>query len=101
MGRQSLPKNSGMWFVFDYLGKYTFWMKNTHISLDILFINEHFEIVDMFLNAPPCLKDPCTLYTSKKNAKYALELNAGTVVTYGISVGDTAYYTKLSTITVK
>ncbi len=96
MGRIELAPNSGMWFVFDYLGKYTFWMKETLIPLDIIFVNERFEIVSIFENVPPCIEDPCPLYTTKENSLYVLEIPGGSVSRYQISLGDIAVYTQLT-----
>lgn len=98
MGRKELPANQGMWFVFDYLGKYTFWMKNTLVPLDIIFINERFEIVTIYENAQPCKEDPCDLFIAKANSQYVLEIPGGSVSAYNISVGDIAVYTQLSEI---
>ena len=96
MGRESLPLRSGMWFVFDGLGKYTFWMKNMLISLDILFVNEQFEIVHLVENARPCSTDDCKLYKTRFNAKYVLEINAGLSSRYGFSEGDMVVFSGVS-----
>jgi len=51
-----------------------FWMKDTLIPLDIIFINKDLRIVDI-IQAVPCKKDPCKVYTPKNKAKYVLEVN--------------------------
>lgn len=88
MYRQSLGKDSGMLFIFGKQELLTFWMKNTMIPLDILFISSDLVIVDVS-TMYPCTLDPCPFYTSKQPAKYALEVNAGYVRSHTIKTGDT------------
>lgn len=76
MYRESLDANKGMLFIFDYAGVYPFWMKNTLIPLDIIWINEDKEVV-YIANAVPCKNDPCPNYDPGKEALYVLEVNAG------------------------
>ncbi|MBD3313334.1 DUF192 domain-containing protein [Candidatus Woesearchaeota archaeon] len=77
MGREVLEDDSGMLFVFDNECYYTFWMKDTLIPLDIIFISENMTIVDIKHNATPCHEDPCRGYGPEQPAKYVLEVNAG------------------------
>lgn len=87
MFRTSLDENSGMLFVFDKEQQLSFWMKNTLIPLDIIFIGNDLKIVDLKENFQPCMPDAdCEVYTSL--AKYALEVNAGFVRENGIKIGD-------------
>ena len=78
MFRESLDKNSGMFFIFPEEGIYNFWMKNTLIPLDIIWINSNKEIVFIKKNAPPCLEEICETFSSDEKALYVLELNAKT-----------------------
>ena len=87
MFREKLEENSGMLFIFENEESQTFWMKNTLISLDIIFIGSDLEIVDI-KNAEPCRKDPCKLYASPGPAKYVLEVNAGFAARNKLKVGD-------------
>ena len=87
MFRKNLDKNSGMLFVFDDEKNQTFWMKNTLIPLDIIFIDSNLKIVDIKY-ADPCKKDPCAVYTSSKPAKYVLEVNLGFAADNKINVDD-------------
>ncbi len=77
MFRKSLDKNNGMFFIFDDSVIRYFWMKNTYIPLDIIFIDENFTIVNIAENVPVCVKEPCENYQSLKPVKYVLEVNAG------------------------
>ena len=87
MHREYLDENSGMLFVFEQEGKPGFWMKNTLISLDMIFINADDKIVDI-MTAEPCEKDPCKSYTPQAEAKYVLEVNAGFAQKHNIEIGD-------------
>ena len=87
MFRESLSENSGMWFVFPGNGTYPFWMKNTLISLDIIWVNENLEVV-YIANAIPCEADPCPNYNPRVLAKFVLEINAGSAERAGLKVGD-------------
>ena len=87
MFRESLDENSGMLFVFDNKAKYAFWMKNTLIPLDVIFIDENFNIVDI-IYAVPCKEDPCERYIPKKESLYVLEVNGNFTIKNGISIGN-------------
>jgi len=85
---ESMPENEGMLFIFGDSAPRTFWMKNTLIPLDMIFIDENFVVVDVKEDIPPCKADPCGTYPSGKNSKFVVELNAGSVKEHNISVGD-------------
>jgi hypothetical protein len=88
MFRENLDENNGMLFIFNNSGKYNFWMKNTLIPLDIIWINKNIEIVDIKENVPPCKQEPCEIYSPKTEAWYVLEVNGGSVKMNNISIGD-------------
>lgn len=89
MFRKHLPWNAGMLFIFNNEEPRTFWMKNTLIPLDMLFLDSGFKIVDVLENVPPCAQgDECPLYPSNKPAQYVLEVNGGFVQENGINIGD-------------
>ena len=87
MSRENLDENSGMLFVFDDENNQTFWMKNTLIFLDIIFISKDMKIVDIKY-ATPCREDPCRLYKSSKPAKYVLEVNGNFTIKHNIKMDD-------------
>lgn len=88
MFRENLEWDRGMFFVFEDERMLSFWMKNTLIPLDMLFIDADFRIVDIKENVSPCKEDPCPSYPSKKPAKYVLEVNAGFVLKNDIKIDD-------------
>lgn len=90
MHRSSLGKDEGMIFYFEESGFLSFWMHNTPIPLTIIFLNENRRVVDIQDMAPCLEKDAelCRIYTSRKSAKYAIEVNQGFVSGHGIALGD-------------
>lgn len=86
MFRKSMEWNSGMLFIFKDEDYKTFWMKNTLIPLDMVFIDKDFKIVDIKY-ALPCTQDPCKLYPSLKPAQYVLELNGNFTLINNIREG--------------
>ena len=87
MGREHLGENKGMFFAFDAEGTYKFWMKNTLIPLDIIFISKDFKIVEI-VYAEPCSEEPCKIYQTASYSKYILEVNGNFTARNGIEVGD-------------
>jgi|CXWL01.1.fsa_nt_gi uncharacterized membrane protein (UPF0127 family) len=89
MFRKSLAENSGMLFIFDQERMMSFWMKNTLIPLDVIFLDQQGTVVDI-QTMPPCLSEQaeCPSYPAKGKAKYALEINAGKAEKLGLKNGD-------------
>ncbi|HQC50699.1 MAG: hypothetical protein BWY40_00970 [bacterium ADurb.Bin270] len=85
MNRESIPPNYGMWFVFPELVREPFWMKDTQIPLDIIFVGDDMRVVDIIKNATPGSED---LLKSKDPYRYVLEVNSGSADRYDIEVGD-------------
>ena len=88
MFRKKLEQDRGMLFIFDEEGIYSFWMKNTLIPLDIIWINEKDEVVFIKKYFQPCQEEPCKSVTPDKEAKYVLEINGGLADKINIKVGD-------------
>jgi uncharacterized membrane protein (UPF0127 family) len=88
MFREHLDKDKGMLFVFDSEGDYPFWMKNTKIPLDMIWMNQNKYVVYIGKNTQPCINDPCQSINPGKNALYVLEVNAGTADALGLKEGD-------------
>lgn len=79
MFRERLAPDAGMLFVFEDAGEWSFWMKNTRVPLDILWIGPDRKIVSIEEDVPICRQDPCPEYKPGKDALYVLELPAGSV----------------------
>jgi uncharacterized membrane protein (UPF0127 family) len=92
MYRTSMEQNQGMLFVFDDEQERFFYMKNTKIPLDLIFINTDNKIVSFQKNAKPF--DESSL-PSKLPVKYVLEINSDLVNKWKLSIGDSIKYSKL------
>lgn len=88
MHRDSLPPGRGMLFVFPAPGNHRFWMKNTLIELDIVFVGADGRVLSVAERAPPCRAEPCPLYGPEGEAAYALEIGGGLARRHGFSRGD-------------
>lgn len=86
MFREQMDPDQGMLFVFDGEGQRYFWMKNTPLPLDIIFIGSNGVIVSIAADTTPYSTDTVP---SGKPARFVLELNAGTAAKLGIEAGDT------------
>ncbi|NOU60182.1 DUF192 domain-containing protein [Marinifilum caeruleilacunae] len=89
MYRYSMSNEQGMLFIMEVEQAQNFWMKETYISLDIIFVNSDFEIVRIHKHAPALSEQNIP---SIKKAKYVLEVNAGFCDKFGISEGDLIRY---------
>ncbi len=89
MGRENLGEKQGMWFVFEEDTQDPFWMKDTPISLDIIFVDKDFKIVDIIANATPNSE---LLLVPKQKYRYTLEVKAGTAAANKLAMGDKLEY---------
>ena len=85
MWRRTMEDNKGMLFIFDDETLLSFWMKNTYMSLDILFVNKSREIVTIWNNTNPLSNKDLS---SDRPAQFVVEVNAGFCYTYKIETGD-------------
>lgn len=85
MYRRSMADDDGMLFVFDDESIQSFWMKNTLIRLDMLFIRGDGSIAGIVENATPRSLSPRTV---GKPSRYVLELNGGWCAAHGLKTGD-------------
>jgi|TARA_B110000014_G_C20098932_1_gene576466 hypothetical protein len=89
MYRKEMEHNKGMLFIFDMSEVRSFYMKNTYISLDIIYIDTNNTIINIIENTKP-LNDTSLL--SNFPAKYVLEINAGLSKKWNIKNGDKISY---------
>lgn len=87
MYRTSLCDDCGMLFIFPAEGKYGFWMKNTKIPLDIIWISKDKKIVNI-IKAEPCVNEICQGYYPEKDSLYVLEVNSGFSRENQLKLGD-------------
>lgn len=80
-----LPADSGMLFIFDTADYHSFWMKNTLIPLDILWLDQNANIIHIEEQVQPCYQDPCPVYQASAESLYVLEVNSGFVDKHNIS----------------
>ncbi len=78
--------NEGMFFVFEKVGNYGFWMKDMNFPLDILWFNDNFEVVGIEKNLSPDTYPKS--FGENYFAKFVLEISAGGSDRYNIKVGD-------------
>jgi len=88
MYRDRMAEDRGMLFMFPQSGDYPFWMKNTLIPLDMIWIDDGRRIVHIWSNVPPCKADPCPNYPPNANARYVLELAAGVAAKHHLANGQ-------------
>ncbi len=88
MFRKHLDLDKGMLFIFKEEKRRSFWMKNTLIPLDIIWINKDKKVVFISRNSQPCKKDVCPLITPDKRALYVVELNGGISDKIGLKTGN-------------
>ncbi len=79
MFRERIGAEEGMLLVFDEPGRHGIWMKNCLVPLDIIWLDEQYRIVEIASDRQPCPADgPCPSAVPLKNARYVLEVVAGT-----------------------
>ena len=90
MYREELEEDRGMLFVYQSPVPANFWMKNTLIPLDMIFIHPNKTINHIERDVPPCPAEvvDCPNYTSHEITQYVLEVNAGWSERHNIEVGD-------------
>jgi uncharacterized protein len=91
MFRSSLAPDHGMLFVHPVVGHYSYWMYQTYIPLDMIWMDEDRKIVELVESAPPCktVASKCAHFGGNENAKFVLELNGGAIRKYGLKAGET------------
>jgi len=92
MYRNKMLESQGMFFIFDREQPQSFWMRNTPLSLDIIFVNKNNEIVKIHKDTTPFSESS---YATLSPAIYVVEVIAGYTDTYGISEGDKIVWRRL------
>lgn len=90
MYRRSMEENKGMLFIFKNYKTHRFWMKNTLIPLDIIYLDSSRKITKIYKNTIPFSEKGLP---SEAPVKYTIEVNSGFTEKYGINVSDRINYT--------
>lgn len=88
MYRNELRAGTGMLFVFPHDGTFSFWMKNTIIALDMIWIDATGRVVDIEHDVPPCEVEDCPSYGPDAPARYVLEVAAGVARQHALAAGQ-------------
>jgi len=89
MNRKKICPNCGMLFVFNIEMPLSFWMKNTYIPLDIIFLDKSGTVLNIAQGKPESLE----LINSVSPAKYVIEINANECQRIGLKPGDKIEFT--------
>ncbi len=89
MYREKLGPDEGMLFVFTESADHAFWMKNTLLPLDMIFIDERHEVVGVIERATPLSTEPRSV---GRPSRFVLEVNGGFAAAHGVRVGDRARF---------
>jgi uncharacterized protein len=85
MFREKLGPDEGMLFVFQESTDHAFWMKNTLLPLDMIFIDERREVAGVVERATPLSTEPRSV---GRPSRFVLEVNGGFAAAHGVRVGD-------------
>lgn len=84
---EDLEENEGMIFVFPEEAQRVFWMKNTKISLDIIYLDSEFRVISFYQSTKPDQIEQ--VYPSNSPSQYVIELEAGWALKNKLKLGDT------------
>ena len=96
--RRDLPPDRGMIFLFPTESEHSFWMKNTPLPLDMIFISKDLKIVGIVEQAVPFSTDSRSVPAA---SQFVLEINGGLSKRHGIKAGDSVRFHGLSPESVK
>lgn len=88
MGRSELAPGTGMLFDFPEGTRPAIWMRNMQMSLDLLFVDEHARLMQVFAEVPPCSASPCAIYQAQQPLRFVIEVAPGTAAQLGLQPGD-------------
>ena len=87
MFRESLPPRTGMLFSYSDNAPHRFWMKNTMIPLDIIWLDREGKVIFLSENTPPCVADPCPSYGPDAPSVRVIEIAGGMAKKEKVKVG--------------
>lgn len=89
MFRRDLPRDRGMLFLFDETSEHPFWMHNTLIALDLIYLGEDRQVVGVVANAEPRTDTPRTV---GKPSRYVVEVAGGEAAAHAVGPGTRAVF---------
>jgi uncharacterized membrane protein (UPF0127 family) len=92
MFRERLGPDRGMLFIFEREARHSFWMKNTKLALDMIWMDGQGRVVFIKKDAQPCFEDACPSIRPDRGAKYVLEVVAGTAERIGLTTFNKATF---------
>lgn len=92
MGRRGLPPRSGMLFIMDSADTTGFWMRNTPLPLDIIFVNPDFQVINIAKRTTPFSDD---LISPEAPKLYVVEVRAGFTDLAGITEDSRISFTRV------
>ena len=92
MFRKNVPDDFGMLFIYNAEDYHGYWMKNCLVHLDIIYLNKEKQVVDMYINVPPCKEEPCKTYVTHVPAQYVLELRGSRAKEINLKIGDSIFF---------
>ena len=101
MYRNHIDDGHGMLFVFDDVSDRAFWMKNTLIPLDMIWMDAQHRIVHIARDVQPCKADPCPSYPPNAKAVSVLELAAGVAAKHHLANGNVLRFEGLDSVVVR
>lgn len=91
MFRDSLAPDRGMLFIHNKMGRYSYWMFQLKIPLDIIWMDKNKTVVEVLVNVPPCpstKSSECPQHGGTVDSQFVLELAFGRAAAYGVKVGS-------------
>ena len=89
MFRKEMKENEGMVFIFPEEGPHSFWMKNTYIPLDMIFLDKDMKIRGILHKVPILNLEPRSI---EEDSQYIIELNGRAAEKSGLSAGNRAVF---------
>jgi uncharacterized membrane protein (UPF0127 family) len=96
MFRPALAADRGMLLLWPEERLATIWMMNVLIPLDIVFLDNAGEVVELVANAQPCSAEPCPRFRSSRPSRAVLELAAGSAAAHALEVGSRIEFERVS-----
>jgi uncharacterized membrane protein (UPF0127 family) len=101
MFRDHLNPGTGMLFLFNQDDDHAFWMKNTLIPLDMVWIGADQRVVHVKYNVPPCKIENCPSYPTGVMSRYVLEVAGGEAQRHGVKAGDMLRFEQTADVVIR